>query len=119
MDKLKLKRAPQTRVSKSALTYVPSASDVKSHALEDDFFEQMDENNAKASKPEFTTSNLMGPASAPRTMMAPHQRRIGNDGRPIDPNSVEAMQQNMIAAPNGKKHHKGGKRTKQRSGAGY
>lgn len=115
MDRLKLKRAPQTRVSKSALTYVPSPNEVKSEALEHEFFEAMDiqkkENDAAV-----RTSGAGQQQQASRPMFAPHQRRIGNDGRPIE---ADAM---LTAGPQpvmDKKHGKGNKRAKQRSGAGY
>lgn len=109
LDRLKIKRAPQTRVSKSAHTYVPSAHEVKSSSLERDFFDAMEgqkSDNVKAQ----TSSGSMG-----RPTFAPHQRAIGNDGRPTDVSAMDAQ----VAVPQGKKHYKGGKRTKQRSGAGY
>lgn len=112
MDRLKLKRAPQTRVSKSALTYVPSATEVKSEALEQDFFEAMDISKKENQAAVRTTGGNMRP------MFAPHQRRIGNDGQPIEAGAIPGGSGGPVPFAD-KKHGKANKRSKQRSGAGY
>lgn len=53
-----------------------------------------------------------------RSTMYPHQRMLGPDGNPIDPEKAQAQGMVPVRAKPSKKHYKG-KEGKQRSGRGY
>lgn len=111
------KKAPITRVTKDAVTYTtpstsldtgaPKGQSARSKQLDDDFFT---DGTGLSDKPFVKSANAGGQAFA-RTINYPHQKVIGNDGRPIE-GGVQ------IPIPVGKKHYKGG-REKHRSGKGY
>lgn len=120
------KKAPVTRVTKGADTFVASdptqitiegqapvlGQGLKSRRIDSNFFEE--------------GSNAVGRAfvagkelSRPKDF--PHQNAVANDGTPLGPKharlaSVLASQQDNFSD---KKHHKKMKRGKQRSGKGY
>ncbi|KAI0322692.1 P-loop containing nucleoside triphosphate hydrolase protein [Amylostereum chailletii] len=115
------KRAPISHVSKGATTYIPGTDakgqGAKSRAVDGDFFA---DGTGLSARPyvkdaggkarEFTRSNLY-----------PHQHSVADDGTPL--NGRRARIASVLAtageAHPGKKHHKKGKRVKQRSGGGY
>lgn len=110
MEKIKAKRAPVTRVGRNADTYIPTAPNearpaAPSSALDRDFFGSM----AARSVPNFK-GLAAGPGGA-RIQMYPHQKQTGDDGLPLQ--GVKDLQ-----VEGGKKHFKGTKRVKQRSGYG-
>ena len=117
------KRAPITRVGKNADTYIDistSTSDGiphtigqshKSKRIDADFFSG---GTGMSDRPYITGSlrpDSMGTGYT-RTTLYPHQRMIGNDGRPID----EGV---PVQVAVGKRHFKGKKHVKHRSGKGY
>ena len=119
------KRAPATRVTKSADTFVPSESipssrnrgptsnsSMNSNALDQEFFEK----NTISHWPHILGSAGHGKAFT-RLQAYPHQNTVANDGNLLDP------QQRLAGLSTrgvpGKKHHKKIKRGKQRSGKGY
>jgi len=110
------KKAPTTRVTKDAVTYTgPSGASAgsalgqsaRSRKLDDDFFA---DGTGLSDKP-FTKNVRGGDQAFVRVMSYPHQKVVGNDGRPIE-GGVQ------IPIPVGKNHYKG-KREKHRSGKGY
>jgi large subunit GTPase 1 len=125
------KRAPVTRVGKSADTFVPSNATVtspdgilsakgqghKSQAVDRDFFAN---NSALSSRPFVQGSGLRNGQEFSRAKLFPHQISVADDGTPL------AGRQARVAASlvNGStdantKRHKKMKRVKQRSGKGY
>ncbi|KAF9508263.1 hypothetical protein BS47DRAFT_1373693 [Hydnum rufescens UP504] len=100
------KKAPTTRVGKDADTFVPN----RSRNLDNDFFR----NGTGLSSRAFVKGGPADREEFTRTMFYPHQHAIGNDGRPIDGVSLPAP-----IAPKDKKHFKGAKHVKHRSGKGY
>lgn len=111
------KKAPTTRVGKDADTFVPSAvpgpgsaaipaQSSMSRNIDNDFFS----NGTGLSSRPF----VKGGQEFTRTTFYPHQRAIGNDGRPIEGVTLPAPM-----APKDKKHFKGAKNVKHRSGRGY
>ncbi|KAF8329131.1 uncharacterized protein EI90DRAFT_3017371 [Cantharellus anzutake] len=118
------KRAPITRVGKNADTYVDvSGSGLhkathaigqsqKSQQIDADFFSA---GTGLSDRPRATGSGrpgTLGPGYT-RTMLYPHQKLIGNDGRPIEGPLV-------VQVSSGKKQFKKGKKhVKHRSGRGY
>ena len=131
------KRAPTTRVGKDSVTFIPSnsiptptkdgstpsnpvvtsnsKSSRKVNVLDHEFFES----NAfgGGSRPFIQSGGDQGGSTFSRVKMFPHQFEIGDDGRPLSADEVAARMQ-AIQIP-GKKHHKSGKRAKQRSGKGF
>lgn len=107
------KSAPSTRVGKNADTFVDvdparapaTTSTGLGGVLDREFFDQ----NAGLSHVAF----VKGGQSFIRSTAFPHQNTVGNDGRMIQGGAREE------AAVKGKKHNKGNKRAKQRSGKGY
>ncbi|KAF8598049.1 P-loop containing nucleoside triphosphate hydrolase protein [Ceratobasidium sp. AG-I] len=107
------KSAPITRVGKNADTFVdvdparaPAATGTGlGGVLDREFFDQ----NAGLSHAAF----VKGGQAFIRSTTFPHQNTVGNDGRVIRGDAREE------AAVKGKKHNKGNKRAKQRSGKGY
>jgi len=131
------KRAPTTRVGKDSVTFIPSNSisaDTKDGSSPSN---QAITSNSKSSRKvnaldhEFFESNAFGGDSRPfiqsggdqsgstfsRVKMFPHQFGIGDDGRPLSGAEVAVRMQAIQMQ--GKKQHKKGKRTKQRSGKGF
>jgi large subunit GTPase 1 len=110
------KRAPVTRVTNKADTFVPPSTQgpkqdgsVKSRALDQAFFES---NTPLSSRAFIQSSNRQGEAYS-RTTLFPHQNILANDGTLLNKDSIAGM------ADKGIKHHKKMKRHKQRSGKGY
>lgn len=116
------KRAPVTRVSKNADTFVPPTIPahspegtglparglgVKSQALDQAFFES----NGVAARPVIQGSNRTGQAYS-RATLYPHQKIIADDGTRLSTHGLDGE-------PGGNKRHKKMKRVKQRSGRGY
>jgi len=125
------KRAPVTRVVKGADTFVPAVhvpsstvspsqdhiptgqtGGTKTLALDDEFFAQ---NGSLSSRPFVQGAAQHGQAFT-RGRLYPHQNMVANDGTLLVPGKAAIV---MGGEGFGKKHHKKGKRTKQRSGKGY
>lgn len=123
------KRAPVTRVVKGADTFVAAVpvssiavspghdsiptgqtGGAKTLALDDQFFAQ---NGSLSSRPFVQGAAQHGQAFT-RGKLYPHQNMVANDGTLLAPAAMV-----MGGEGFGKKHHKKGKRTKQRSGKGY
>ncbi|KAH0826610.1 hypothetical protein J3R83DRAFT_4974 [Lanmaoa asiatica] len=130
------KRAPTTRVVKGADTYVatvlsPSstissdhdsilttqAGGAKSLALDREFFAH---NTPLSSRP-FVQGSARHGQEFTRGMLYPHQNMVANDGTLLGPGPgrAAAVMNGVGGEGVGKKHHKKGKRVKQRSGKGY
>ncbi|KAI0080368.1 P-loop containing nucleoside triphosphate hydrolase protein [Panus rudis PR-1116 ss-1] len=128
------KRAPTTRVVKSADTFVPSGtanssqtlkgdtqstpSGRKSSKVDQEFFSS---NSALSSKP-FMQRSAQNGQEFTRAKLYPHQNTIADDGTPLSGRRarIAAVLANAGAeVASGKKHHKKMKRVKQRSGKGY
>ncbi|KAI0639638.1 P-loop containing nucleoside triphosphate hydrolase protein [Trametes polyzona] len=122
------KRAPTTRVTKNADTFIAPAGDVaatpaaasgnKSRKLDQEFFA----NNASLSaRPK--TQGVKGQGQEfSRARIYPHQNMVADDGTPLSGRRARIAA--VLAAAGGeiqpgKKHHKKMKRGKQRSGKGY
>jgi large subunit GTPase 1 len=114
------KRAPTTRVSKNADTFVPPsypepriednglpAYGIRTQGFDYAFFES----NALAARPVIQGSNRTG-QSYSRSTLFPHQNVIADDGTLLSRNLPEGMTVD-------RKRHKKMKRVKQRSGRGY
>lgn len=122
------KRAPVTRVTKNADTFVAAAgvpgsttaanSGHKTKKVDQDFFNN---NGALAARPQ--TQGIKGQGQEfSRGRIYPHQNSVADDGTPLSGRRARIAA--VIAASGGeiqqgKKHHKRMKRTKQRSGKGY
>ena len=120
------KKAPVTRVGKDASTFAgvgvstpgegdaPAGQSSRSRALDQDFFR---DGTGLASKPAVQNSSKVGTGGGgvefSRVVAYPHQQAIGNDGRPIEGGVV------MTVPVGKKKHYKGAKHVKHRSGKGY
>ncbi|EUC55549.1 ribosome biogenesis GTPase Lsg1, putative, partial [Rhizoctonia solani AG-3 Rhs1AP] len=110
------KMAPATRVGKNADTFLdvdasaqtsaPGAGSGAGKVLDREFFDHGGELAANAF--------VKGGQAFVRSTAYPHQNLIGNDGRA----AREGIKDDE-AAVKGKKHNKGNKRAKQRSGKGY
>lgn len=110
LEKVRIKRAPVTRVGKEADTFIPSQGagaqistnkpNSRSSALDRDFFAALQSNPGNARF--LGAANV---ASGGRVQTAPHQRSIGPDGRPLQMPDVLVVDQS-----NSKKHNKGNKR---------
>ena len=126
------KRAPTTRVVKGADTYVaaafghPSAISLdhdsvlatqadgaKSLALDREFFTP----NAPLSPRPFVQGSARHGQEFTRGRLYPHHNMVANDGTMLRPGAV--VLNGVGGEVFGKKHHKKGKRVKQRSGKGY
>ncbi|KAF8549042.1 P-loop containing nucleoside triphosphate hydrolase protein [Imleria badia] len=127
------KRAPVTRVVKGADTFVAAAlgpsstisSDhnsvlttqaggAKSLALDREFFAP----DAPLSSRPFVQGSARHGQEFTRGMLYPHQNMVANDGTLLKP-GVAVVMNGVGEEAFGKKHHKKGKRVKQRSGKGY
>jgi len=111
------KKAPVTRVPQNADTFVPVPSSggedgesnpVAVATVDNNFFRP---DPALSSRPFIQGSKLHGQPFS-RSQTFPHQRTSAEDGTPLE-------QLGTQATGGGKKHHKGMKRAKQRSGKGY
>ena len=111
------KRAPVTRVTVGADTFVAPPSSgkdgllvgSKSRAIDKDFFGN---NTLVSSRPFIQGSARHGEAYS-RATIYPHQNTVANDGTPLDSRTMAGI------TGEGSKHHKKAKRAKQRSGKGY
>lgn len=121
------KRAPTTRVTKNADTFIaPTITDGlpanatrshKSQRLDQDFFAS---NGALSSRPFVQGARGQGKEFS-RTQLYPHQNMVTDDGTTLTGRRARiaaVLAAGGDAAP-GKKHHKKMKRVKQRSGKGY
>jgi len=125
------KKAPQTRVGKSADTYIPTATDGgdprealplnrKARAIDQDFFHSASGLSAHA----FVQSGgIRNGQSFARAKLYPHQNSVADDGTPIDARRARIAsvlnQAGGMPSEHTKRHDKGNKRQKQRSGKGY
>jgi large subunit GTPase 1 len=126
------KRAPVTRVGKSADTFVPSnvptlptegvlpalGQGHKSQAVDQAFFT----NASNLGYLPFVQGSARNGQEFSRAKLFPHQNAVANDGSALNGRrariaSVLANQGTDVGA--GKKHHMKSKRVKQRSGKGY
>ncbi|KAI8990496.1 P-loop containing nucleoside triphosphate hydrolase protein [Trametes punicea] len=122
------KRAPTTRVTKNADTFVapagtPASALVttqgnKSRKLDQEFFA----NNAYVSARPITQGVKGQGQEFSRARIYPHQNMVADDGTPLSGRRARIAA--VLAAAGGeiqpgKKHHKKMKRVKQRSGKGY
>lgn len=124
----KRKRAPLTRVTKNADTYIPlndvnvgkSAPSRKARAVDESFFTTGGQ--SLAYRPLIQGGPRDG-QSFSRGKIYPHQNIVADDGTRLDGRRARIAQ--VLAANGaelggkGKKHFKGNKRVKQRSGQGY
>ena len=121
------KRAPITRVTKNADTFIaptlPGESAAatnqsnKSRRLDQDFFA----NNGTVSSRPFVQGARGQGKEFSRSQLYPHQNMIADDGTVLTGRRARVaavLAAGGDAAP-GKKHHKKMKRVKQRSGKGY
>ena len=120
------KRAPTTRVTKKADTFVAPASadgsvastpqSNKSKKLDQEFFA----NGTMSARPYIQGARGQGQEFS-RSKMYPHQNMVADDGTPLTGRRARIAA--VLAAAGdvapGKKHHKKMKRVKQRSGKGY
>lgn len=126
------KRAPTTRVVKGADTYVTAVLPPSSHhdsilttradgskslALDNEFFAH----SASLSSRPFVQGSVQHGQEFTRGRLYPHQTIVANDGTLLGPGSGRAgvVMDGVGGQVSGKKHHKKGKRVKQRSGKGY
>ena len=120
------KRAPTTRVTKKADTFVASAtpnsaahsndSSHKGTRLDQEFFA----NGTLSSRPHMQGARGQGQEFS-RSKLYPHQNMVADDGTPLTGRRARiaaVLAAGGDVAP-GKKHHKKMKRVKQRSGKGY
>lgn len=115
----KKKRAPLTRVGKNADTFIDHGTAVvtgenlpqsqRARAVDESFF---DSEQVLSSRPFVQGGTLHGQEFS-RAQRYPHQSALNDDGTVIiTPSGAEVHEKS-------KKHFKGGKRVKQRSGRGY
>ncbi|KIJ64999.1 hypothetical protein HYDPIDRAFT_124392 [Hydnomerulius pinastri MD-312] len=126
------KRAPVTRVTKGADTFVPAvpiptstpdsilpaqASGLKSLAVDKEFFAH----NSALSAHAFVQGSARHGQEFSRGKIYPHQNMVANDGTLLGGrmSKVAVLMHSAGVEGNEKKHHKKGKRVKQRSGKGY
>jgi len=113
------KKAPVTRVPQKADTFIPvrSSDDTEVGGVDSDAVAAVDSNFFRpdpvlSSRPFIQGSKLHGlPFS--RSLAFPHQRVSAQDGTALEQQAAHAV------IGGDKKHHKGMKRGKQRSGKGY
>lgn len=117
------KLAPTTRVPSTALNYVAPSdgsrnqSGSKTDAVDKAFFEKQ-LNRANVSGKQSVASSMTGG----RVTLYPHQRVLADDGTPMNRKARLALvQANLgdVGDATSKKHKKGKKHVKVRSGAGY
>lgn len=119
----KKKRAPMSRVAKNADTYIDFGQTVpssKARFIDDSFF--VSGQRHLSPRPFVQGTNKHGQEFS-RDKSLPHHNIVGDDGRPLEGRRARIA---AVLAANGvveggksKKHFKGNKRIKQRSGAGY
>ena len=129
------KRAPITRVGKNADTYIGTAEDMssaigtigstqrtqgrKAHVVDESFFSS---SNGLSSRP-FVQGTARNGQEFTRVKSYPHQNSVTNDGQALDGRRGRIAAALAAAGAEGqargKKHFKGNKREKQRSGKGY
>ena len=116
------KRAPTTHVRKNADTYVPTDTPTtngepvqgyRSKAVDDKFFA---DGTGLSARP-----FVKGGGQFTRVRLYPHQNAVADDGSALTGRRarIASVMANAADAHPGKKHHKKGKRVKQRSGKGY
>ncbi|EJD03696.1 P-loop containing nucleoside triphosphate hydrolase protein [Fomitiporia mediterranea MF3/22] len=124
----KRKRAPITRVTKDADTFIDTGGSgegqpVTSHkarAIDESFFSP---GSALSARPFVQGTARHGQAYS-RGTVYPHQNMMNDDGTPVEGRrariaSVLAANGAEVVGKGSKKHFKGNKRAKQRSGKGY
>lgn len=117
------KRAPVSRVTKKANTYIDidkSPHDYKAQGVDDAFFAPGPALSFKA----FVKGTARNGQEYVRQKSLPHQNMVSDDGKPLDGRrarlaAVLATSDGVSEGGKGKKHFKGNKRAKQRSGKGY
>jgi large subunit GTPase 1 len=112
-----------TRVPQNADTYIPirqlgaedgvGGSSATVETVDEHFFRP---EAALGSRPFIQGSKLHGQPYT-RSQVFPHQTISGEDGTPLGWQGIHTARENPQVS--GKKHHKGMKRAKQRSGKGY
>ncbi|EJD45816.1 P-loop containing nucleoside triphosphate hydrolase protein [Auricularia subglabra TFB-10046 SS5] len=122
------KKAPLTRVGKGADTFIASEgtsatkqpTSRKARALDQDFFNSTP---GLSARPFVQSGSVRHGQEFTRTRLYPHQNAVADDGTPVGARRarVAAVLNAAGGDPRdmGKKHHKGQKRQKQRSGKGY
>lgn len=125
------KRAPTTRVGKNADTFIPGASDKigpdgvllpakgqghKSQVVDSAFFA---DGTGLSARP--FVNGARSAQGFSRSKLYPHQNMIADDGTQLSGRKarIASVMANAGEVHPGKKHHKKGKRVKQRSGKGY
>ena len=121
------KHAPMTRVGKNADTYIAPADGTvsnkpaqgrKAHAVDESFFA----GGTMSSRP-FVQGTARHGREFTRSRSYPHQNSLTDDGKALDGRRARIAAVLASAGadglPKGKKHFKGNKRVKQRSGKGY
>lgn len=89
-------------------------------ALDRDYFAASAAGTGPSSKAFFNGIAANIPGQTGRQVMYPHQRQLGDDGKKLSTRKVRELESiGAVPAASGKKHFKGNKRQKQRSGAGY
>lgn len=115
--------APTTRVPSSALNYVAPSDGTrtqagsKTDAVDKAFFEKQLSTPHVSGKASYNSSMTGG-----RVTLYPHQRVLADDGTPMNRKARMALvQANLgdVGDITSKKHKKGKKHVKVRSGAGY
>ncbi|KEI42182.1 uncharacterized protein L969DRAFT_69020 [Mixia osmundae IAM 14324] len=119
LDKLRKKQAPITRVGREADTFIPVPDEPDSDDEEggDNLDAGFFTTSSRMYMPEFMGGAAAnGGRSTARVGMYAIQNRLNDDGTPVDPNKMTFQ-----AGPgqSGKKHFKGNRRQKLRSGGGY
>lgn len=119
----KRKRAPISRVTKKADTFIDfgqPVQNIRARSVDESFFSS--EQRQLSSRPFVQGTNRHGQQFA-RDKSMPHQNIVGDDGRPLEGRRARIA---AVLASNGvmdggqsKRHFKGNKRVKQRSGRGY
>lgn len=122
---LKRKRAPVTRVTKNADTYISTSGlgqvgqSNKSRAVDESFFASGSNLSARP----FLQGTARHGQQFSRPTSFPHQNIVSDDGTPMDGkpghNLIMSTRNGRNSEVNNKKHFKGNKRIKQRSGKGY
>ena len=121
------KHAPTTRVGKRAATFSAPVilnndglpvHGIKSVALDDEFFGSTASAFSGGALVNGSTHNGK---TFTRARLFPHQNMVADDGTPLDRNGSQLATALARASDIrvDKKHHKKGKRVKQRSGQGY
>ncbi|KZV93783.1 putative LSG1-large-subunit GTPase [Exidia glandulosa HHB12029] len=123
------KRAPVTRVGKGADTFIPTDPTTahqqppqsrKARAIDHDFFNSTP---GLSARPFVQSGSIRSGQEFSRSRLYPHQNSVADDGTPVNARSARVasvlQQAGGHPAERTKKHNKGNKRQKQRSGKGY